>query len=82
MKYSIPDNIGIHGFADDYTLKDFFEPVVDEMDTIIGLEECLEDVKIWMDSNTLKMNDAKTEISTLWFQKTNTKMYHIITKGK
>ena len=59
--YSMPDNIGVHGFVDDHALKDSFKPVIDEIDKIIGLEECLWDFKIWMDSNRLKTNEAGIE---------------------
>ena len=41
LKYRIPDNIGLHGFADDHTHKDSFKPAIDQMDKIIGLAECL-----------------------------------------
>ena len=61
LKYSITDNIGIHGFADDHALEYSFKQAVDEIEKIIGLEEHLQDVKIWMDLNRLKINDAKTE---------------------
>ena len=44
-------NIGIHGFADDHTIKDSFKPAADEMDMFIALEKCLWDVKIMMDSD-------------------------------
>ena len=61
LKYSIPGNTGIHSFADNNTLKDSFKPAVHDMNKIISLQECLWDVKIWMDANRLKMNDVKTE---------------------
>ena len=51
----IPQTIGIHGYADDHRIKGKFKAVGNnnetELETICGLESCLEDVKAWMDEN-------------------------------
>ena len=61
----IPQTIDIHGYADDHGIKSKFKAKDDnneaEPETIQGLESCLEDVKVWMDENRLKMNSSKTE---------------------
>ena len=57
----IPEEIDIHGFADDHSFKKEFTPRIDEVVTVTQLENTLVDVKSWMDANRLKMNDAKTE---------------------
>ena len=49
----------------DHRIKSKFKAKEDnneaELETIQGLESCLEDVKVWMDENRLKMNSSKTE---------------------
>ena len=59
----VPDDIDLHGFADDHILKNSFRASsrVDEKDSIRSLERTLVDIKVWMDQNRLKMNDDKTE---------------------
>ena len=61
----IPHTIDIHGYVDDHGIKSKFKAKEDsdetELETIQGLESCLEDVKVWMDKNQLKMNSSKTE---------------------
>ena len=56
--------INLHGFADDHIMKKSFRIVKDnsnELKTIINLEACISQVKVWMDHNRLKMNGHKTE---------------------
>ena len=61
----IPHTIDIHGYVDDHGIKSKFKAKEDsnetELETIQGLESCLEDVKVWIDKNRLKMNSSKTE---------------------
>ena len=59
----VPDNVGLNGFADDHSLKRSFKADnrKAEQTTISTLQNCLMNVKIWMDENRLKMNDGKTE---------------------
>ena len=51
----IPQDIDIHGYADYHGIKSKFKAKEDnneaELETIQGLESCLEDVKVWMDEN-------------------------------
>ena len=51
----IPQTIDIHGYADDHGIKSKFKAKGNnnetELETIHGLESCLEDVKAWMDEN-------------------------------
>ena len=55
--------ITINGSADDHILKDKFKinDVMDERRCKENLENCIVNVKNWMDENHLKMNDDKTE---------------------
>ena len=56
--------INLHGFADDHVMKKSFRITndnSDELKTIRDLEECLSQVKVWMNHNRLKMNGEKTE---------------------
>ena len=60
-------NFGVHqhfisnqSFADDTQLQDSCRP--DQIDTSVqGMQDCISDVKTWMTSNKLKLNDDKTE---------------------
>jgi exonuclease III len=63
MRKCVPDNIDLHGYADDHALKISFSAnnTAQEKSAIIELENCLAHVKTWMDGNRLKMNDSKTE---------------------
>ena len=55
--------ITINGFADDHILKDKLKinNVIDERRCKENLENCIVNVKNWMDENLLKMSEDKTE---------------------
>ena len=55
--------MGLNGFADDHSLKRSFkaDDRKAEQTTISALQNCLMNVKIWMDQNRLQMNDVMTE---------------------
>ena len=54
--------LDLHGYTDDHGLKTNFKPVPDcETKAIADTEQCLADIKTWMDQNQLHMNNAKTE---------------------
>ena len=56
--------IKTHGFADDHAMKKSFGITNDnsnELKTIRGFEECISQVKVWMDHTRLKMNEEKPE---------------------
>ena len=61
MQEEIPENIDLHGYADDHALKTRFVPTQNEAMAIATLEKCTRQIKVWMDSNKLKMNTSKTE---------------------
>ena len=53
-------SISNQSFADDTQLHDSCRP--DQIDTSVqGMQDCISDVKTWMTSNKLKLNDDKTE---------------------
>ena len=56
-------DIGLHGLADDHAIKKTFTPtkVDDESQCKYSLEQCLINIKAWMDVNRLRMNNGKTE---------------------
>ena len=64
MQSVVPDEIDLHGFADDHVLKNSFRASSrgDEKESILSLESTLVNVKSWMDQNRLKMNNDKTEL--------------------
>ena len=51
-----------HAYANDHQLYTDFSPnQVRLNEAVTHMESCLQDVKSWMISNKLKMNDSKTE---------------------
>ena len=59
----VPEDVCLNGFADDHSLKRSFkaDDRKAEHTSISALQNCLKNVKIWMDENRLWMNDGKTE---------------------
>ena len=55
-------NIDYHGYADDTQNYHSFSPNLpgDEEHCITVLENCVSDIRIWMRTNKLKLNDEKT----------------------
>ena len=58
-------NIGYHTYADDTQVYLSFKPNVSEEESIKRLESCLSEVRDWMASNDLKLNDDKTEFAII-----------------
>ena len=54
-----------HFYADDTQLYISFEHPTGTKDAVDTLEKCLEDVRVWMYQNFLKLNDDKTEFMIL-----------------
>ena len=63
MKEVISSSISLYGYADDHAIVDHFKADnrVEELQRINNIENCMVNIKKWMDSNRLKMNDTKTE---------------------
>lgn len=60
-------NIKFHMYADDVQLYINFNPS-SQMDTenaVSSMEACLQDIKMWMSENYLKLNSSKTEVIML-----------------
>ena len=59
----IPKDLTLSGFTDDHSIKRSFraDSSVDEAETNQTIEECMLNIKSWMDSMCLKMNSNKTE---------------------
>jgi hypothetical protein len=55
-------NLSAHFYADDGQLYIAFKPVADITPTSQTIHNCCQDIKTWMTSNMLKLNDSKTEI--------------------
>ena len=53
-------NINIHLYADDTQLYTSFDPH-NSAEAMDRLEACLEEIRVWMAQNFLKLNDKKTE---------------------
>jgi hypothetical protein len=51
-----------HFYADDGQLYVFFKPPTETVPAIRAAEQCVEDVRSWMQRNFLKLNDDKTEV--------------------
>ena len=59
----IPPNLQLSGFADDHSVRKSFKAADRQMElnTILELEDCMINIKLWMDQARLKMNPSKTE---------------------
>jgi hypothetical protein len=57
----------VHGYADDHQLYLSFKPsnTTSQDSALKAMEECINDVRRWMLSNKLKINDSKTEFLVL-----------------
>jgi hypothetical protein len=49
-----------HYYADDTQIYIFFPPA-EGVNAITRMEDCIQDVRVWMEQNFLKLNDSKTE---------------------
>ena len=60
----IPKLITLHAFTDDHAISDSFNPSIaaSELNSVMKLSGCLDNVGSWMVSNRLKMNAKKTEV--------------------
>ena len=66
LRYIIESHgISFHGYADDTQLYISFKPGVNEDSALGKLEHCIADIRRWMASNWLKLNDDKTEFIIL-----------------
>ena len=63
----IPKSLVLNGFADDHSVRSTFKAgnPDEESSTLKLMEECMTEVKKWMTSMRLKLNDAKTEFICL-----------------
>ena len=62
-----------HSFADDMQLRNSAPPHhVSEL--VQSMQECIHDVKVWMSSNKLKLNDDKTEAMIVSSQRMSTSL--------
>lgn len=61
IRYS---TVSIVGYADDHGIYRSFSPRrhLNESVNMNALQNCIRDIKIWMDHNRLKMNQSKTEL--------------------
>jgi hypothetical protein len=55
--------VNAHCYADDTQLYVAFDPEMDEERVLARLEACIEDLRVWMRFNRLKLNDQKTEFA-------------------
>ena len=73
----------LHGFADDHTVGNKFEPGDwgDEARCMYELGKCATDLEVWMNENRLKMNNNKTKFilfgSKLQLNKCKTKTLNV-----
>ena len=60
IKYHLPD---AHAYADDTQLYLSFIPdtATNQTDAVIAMERCISDIRTWMLTDKLKLNDDKTE---------------------
>ena len=53
--------VSFHSYADDTQIYIPFTPGIDEDTAYQKLEQCIQEVRIWMATNFLKLNDEKTD---------------------
>ena len=60
IKYHLPE---AHAYADDTQLYLSFSPdtATNQTDAVIAMERCISDIRTWMLTDKLKLNDDKTE---------------------
>ena len=76
-KIALKYGLFIHIYADDTQLYIGFRPLSEYSDTIKRITLCLEEIKIWMFSNFLKLNVNKTKVLLIG-SPTNTHFYRKI----
>ena len=66
-----------HLYADDTQIyiSGHIENIAKMMDTV---SKCIEEVKLWMNTNKLKLNDAKTDVIIFTREKVNTSMINTL----
>ena len=59
----VPDDLHISGFADDHSIRSYFKANnrQQELEVKQQQEQCMLNIKLWMDQMRLKMNPSKTE---------------------
>ena len=76
-------NIQFHNYVDDNQNYITFKPTVlgNEDEKIAQLEACISEIRLWMRTNFLKLNDCKTEVIMLGtcqnLTKVKTKQIHV-----
>ena len=58
MRYIVPEEMSLHGYTDDHADLSFSANDT-SAETLRALENCAVDIKLWMDSNRLKMRHRK-----------------------
>ena len=72
-------NFSFHLYADDTQIYFAFKPH-DSRQNILRIQSCIEDIRLWMRDNFLKLNDSKTEFLVIGskHQKAKTDINHIV----
>ena len=72
-------NLSFHLYADDTQIYFAFKPH-DSRQNILRIQSCIEDIRLWMRDNFLKLNDSKTEFLVIGskHQKAKTDINHIV----
>ena len=67
-------NLDFHFYADDTQLYLAFKPKSAESraSTVQRIEVCIEEIRLWMRDNLLKLNDDKTEVLAISLRPTET----------
>ena len=63
VQYTVQRPVTLLGYSDEHALKDTFNAKSrdDQKRSLVGMEECLKDVNIWMCKHRLQMNNGKTK---------------------
>ena len=73
IKYHLPE---AHAYADDTQLYLSFSPdtATNQTDAVIAMERCISDIRTWMLTDKLKLNDDKTEFMLIGTKQQHSKV--------
>ena len=63
------NQIEFHPYADDTQMYLSFKPSIpnSKSNCTVRIEKCIDEIKIWMTENLLKLNSDKTEVHLVWY---------------
>ena len=77
-------NVNTMGYTDDHSIYSSFQPtLMGEQECMENMQDCLKEVKVWMTSNRLHMNEDTTKsVHTLVLRNKQLSVMHTVYKWK